>query len=138
MNQRARLPHRALGTSVHFPPILPLGGEWQLPTHCGHWPASGSLAPMAAVLSWLAGSFLIAAAVSGRTMRSAVIAACAVPVAGVVAALAYLEFFVAAVPQNSTAPIILPWALALSILGGVPGAVAGWSAREWAANRRLR
>ena len=85
---------------------------------------------------WIAASFVIAAAISGRTAVSAILTACMLPVAAVLLAIAYISFIVAPVPENSTAPIIIPWALVLTICGAVPGSVAGWSWRKWLSQRR--
>ena len=86
---------------------------------------------MLTVSIWIAASFVIAAAISGRTMASAILTACLLPVAAAVLAIAYATLIVAPVPQNSTAPIIIPWALILTILGSVPGSLAGLSLRDW-------
>jgi hypothetical protein len=85
---------------------------------------------MLTIAIWISASFVIAAAISGRTMTSAILTACLLPVAAVLLAAAYVEFVVAPVPGNSTAPIIIPLALLLTVLGSVPGSVAGWSLRE--------
>jgi hypothetical protein len=87
---------------------------------------------------WLGASFVIAAAISGRTMTSAILTACLLPVAAVLLAIAYVELVAAPVPQNSTAPIIIPWALILTVLGSVPGSVAGWSLRDWLSDEKRR
>ena len=93
---------------------------------------------MLAIVIWIAASFVIAAAISGRAMASAILTACLLPVAAVVLAIAYVEFVVAPIPQNSTAPISIPWALVLTVCGSIPGSVAGLSLREWISRRAKR
>ena len=82
------------------------------------------------VAIWIGVSFVIAALVTALTRASALLTGCLLPVAAAVLAVVYIMFFVAHVPQNSTAPVIVPFAFIWTVLGSVPGSFAGLSLRE--------
>lgn len=82
-----------------------------------------------AIAIWIGVAFVIAALVTALTRASATLIGCLLPVAAALFAIVYVMFFVAHIPQNSTAPIFIPLAFVWTALGSVPGSFAGLSLR---------
>jgi len=83
-----------------------------------------------AIVIWIGVAFLIAALVTAVIRTSAILTGCLLPVAAALLAIVYVMFFVARIPQNSTAPVIVPFAFIWTILGSVPGSFAGSALRN--------
>jgi hypothetical protein len=79
---------------------------------------------------WIGVPFVLAAMLTAFTRASAILIGCLLPVVALILAFAYLMFFVAHVPTNSTAPVIIPFAFICTTIGSLPGAVTGLSLRE--------
>jgi hypothetical protein len=82
------------------------------------------------VAIWIGAAFVIGALVTALTRASAMLTGCLLPVAAALLAIVYLMFFVAHVPENSTAPVFIPFAFICTVLGSVPGAFAGLPLRD--------
>lgn len=79
---------------------------------------------------WIGIPFVVAAMLTSLTRASAILVGFLLPLGALVLAFIYLIFFVARVPTNSTAPIIIPFAFICTTIGSVPGVLTGLAVRE--------
>jgi hypothetical protein len=88
-----------------------------------------------AIELWIAGAFFISGGITAVTRTAPEVSGCLLPILAAVAPVIYLEFFIAHIPANSTAPVIVPFGFFWTAVGSVPGAFAGaWLRR--ALNRK--
>lgn len=85
---------------------------------------------------WIGFAFVLAALITSLTKAPPVPTGLLLPVPVGAAAIVYVMYFVPATASNSTAPVIIPFAFAWTLLGTLPGALIGPPLRD--AFTRLR